>query len=903
MTKREVFRGDAPLRQLVVSPGVFVAAFTTGFACFRGGSFFDKAESLLNEATSAPPAIAVHDQLLVIGSGESLTISSFAVSGSKLERVERGTGRIRCSSSIRSIVFLSAELLAAVGNDGSIHLFSVDGRVLGCVLLEDLTQAVARLPYEERLLVVVGSAVVELEFDEWDAVIARMPLEAACSKLVEIGAGSAAGLVGVPRSLAQLRERTRRMIGPFVTQAIADPRLLTSLVPALIGLDLLDLLDEAVPQIKDREQLFKILFGKQLLRFAGIVARPVVIEAFCESAPEAEEVLLRWPLREWTWPQTVQVAQRLKLWQLLGRTAESMRNWTLAASAAESAGTLPEFALRVLAEPSVRRLEKQVLAGFLIPKLRLLAGVLREAVEALLPLCPVPGYTAGDLARAAIAIPGAPRNVFDLCAPLSEFKFPSAAVPGVVDWALGGTAPVATREAALRAVVPFIQLAPVVAAAVHAGLVGFVSEIHVPKREFTPVLTAMLEDPDSRSLIAPFLETHGGDALLRRAVRGLFAPLLLADPPALARFATSALEEELKGLVDAIQPELQLLLLRELPAEQLSRYGFVLRVLRLLLDFDSDAALPFLKERFNELDADDAERECARRGRVDCVVHILLRTGQAPRAAELVRVEMEEALQALALGRGEAERVAEILRTTNQFKEPKEWQRFILAFQLPLWLAQGASRESITATFTQFLVTALNYLDVNHVFLILGVHFGSFEAGQYRRVLQALLARIDYQRGLTEGLQALLIRDCLELIAECEKVTSAPFWSEVEPKCGVCQRQLAPDAFVLRDCRHAYHTGCAARDSPCVVCSATLRKEPEQQAVAAPGEPPRRVTAGLRKMEFVLNRRWDAGDPHEIMRRTYFGDVEVEARPTIRVFTQTPPAASHTLVEDWPAAQ
>jgi hypothetical protein len=375
------------------------------------------------------------------------------------------------------------------------------------------------------------------------------------------------------------------------------------------------------------------------------------------------------------------------------------------------------------------------------------------------------------------------------------------------------------------------------------------------------------------------------------------------------------------AVLDLLKPQLQLLYLNQYQDVVGSVNSNWLQLhFNLMLQYDPLNAAHFLSEHISDLDISQAEVECEKTGRIDCLIAIKMYNQQNVEAVEQIGREIERTLldfiqsdfseipatidhlsDMVALREPmEVIRIAiKLLESTRTHSDnPMQWQRVYMFFQFPMYMAAKRPaniKRAVTLMFARFVVTSLNTIEADHAFLILSIHFSATDKDQFHEILANIFSRLDYERNLYGTVESMLTHDCVELAERAFRKETKGFQSEASPKCVVCQQPFSrvSHGFLIFPCGHCVHKGgkCGGKEQ-CPQCAGNPQSAPVNITGDDQKLTTRRVQQMMRKMEFALRSNLgEAVDTSGAEAKIFFAEPAEPATPRRVVLGHMVPAS------------
>jgi hypothetical protein len=459
-----------------------------------------------------------------------------------------------------------------------------------------------------------------------------------------------------------------------------------------------------------------------------------------------------------------------------------------------------------------------------------------------------------------------------------------------------------------------------------ARFLGAVIRVFLPKKDYTKIVTSMLINQESDKSVFDFLEEHIADRpQVKRALATVMSVLVLMSPEHTFEFVNKHFVNH-HEFIDLLSPQLRFLYIRALLDKQQGDADpkLIDMMFKLTCQYDPQNASAFLVNHIDFLNMDAAEREAKQFGCIACLITLKIRVQKYAEAVEQIGGEIERTLLNFTMSDLDVQPSSiDQLADLPALAEPMEtirvaidllqqlsrdqpnfamlWQKVYLGFQLPVFVCaqkKPAVNAAVTLMFAYFLVTSLNSLTANHVFLILAVHF-RMEPHQFREILANVFRRIDYQRNLYGAVEQLLMEDTIALVERVYADKARGFRSLQEPICGKCGQPISRTvgSAQLLPCGHCYHNWEECRiEGACPMCAG----ERQHGAVVHDDAPPRltpdKYDQLMRRMNYRLRQSLgrDAGG---VDASVYFGaaDAPPPAARAIRLAPIAPPPRAFSV--------
>lgn len=468
-----------------------------------------------------------------------------------------------------------------------------------------------------------------------------------------------------------------------------------------------------------------------------------------------------------------------------------------------------------------------------------------------------------------------------------------------------------------------------------AGFVRAIAKLYVGTKQYGKIVATMILSDEGRVNIFDFLEEHAAANReeVRTAVMSHIRALLCINSLKFVGFVNKYYPSSHDEILEQLGPQLQLLYLNSyvdvVGSSELSN-DWARLLFKLILDYDPRSAPHFLTEHINELDLDEAQRLCEKKGRVDCLVQIRMYNQQNREAVDEIGHEIERTLidfiessstanpsnideladMAELKEPMDAIRVAiKLLESTkDESDNAMQWQHVYMYFQFPMYLSATKAeniKNAVTLMFSYFFVASLNTIQAYTAFLIMSIRFAGLDQSQYHEVLSHVFSRIDYQKNLFAGVEHMLINDCLDLLDKVFKKETRGIGCQSVPHCSMCQEPIMRSGvkFKIYDCGHCYHLKKeCGNHTVCPICTGM-----GSQAMIAVEEnvskrmTTRRVQQVMRRMEYALRKNFgEVQEEGAAGASVYFAEQKTDAvLEQVDLVELTPPPTEHVIIFDF----
>jgi WD40 repeat protein len=560
------------------------------------------------------------------------------------------------------------------------------------------------------------------------------------------------------------------------------------------------------------------------------------------------------------------------------------KNHVLPAQIYYKAGRLAEYCKEVFSLPKRFEIPKKTVALWLMTPTKgnferlsnLIHSSMQDSdyfVTQILSLCPISysptqSLTIGDVVDAVLRVINedsyeSVRTLISIILPIiysNKLVYSGASLKNVIMWILAEVEHANTREYLLSIIVSnypdLIKNDVIERICQLCGFVDLAKKIFLPKKEYTLFFKTCISNPIHQMEIFRIIEENHGDKEILLAINDNISSLLKIDSRETVRILKAYFNDMLATLKTSLKGIDRVTLLSALYNSRTSSETFDDEFLIDLFEGkciqSKRTAISFLRSIiYNDtFDKDKALKIAEKYNVIDCIIEIHLHNDNKLKAFELIGKEIESSLlefiesdfNTKVEGIDHLNELPEIDRALSaiqcainlllQFTEEKEsrkrWVETYLAFQFPLYHVKSASngniKSAITYLFTYFVVSSLNHISSTLVFACLSIYFCAIEPIQYRKILNAIFSRLDYQVMLNSCVEEMLVDDCINLSDKALQTLSRGYQTDFVPTCAVCNQPIKKsyDIFQVFPCGHCIHENdVCGHHERCIICTGT----------------------------------------------------------------------------------